>query len=138
MLPYGDLAYTLGAWPNHHRALNAISRYQMVSSRKGEQLRIPAECWFQRAIQFSPRDATTRMLYAMHLQKVGKLEAARAIYVEALELDSRNIQLHYNYGLLLAAMKNYPEARRHAKIAYDAEFPLPGLRNQLSRAGHWP
>ena len=138
MLPYGDLAYTLRAWPNHHRALNSISRYQLKANRKNQALEIPAECWFQRAILYSPKDATTYMLYGIYLQKAGKAAMAKEQYQAALAIDPDNIEANYNYGLLLVTLKEYEAARKHAKNAYDAGFPLPGLRNQLTRAGQWP
>jgi tetratricopeptide (TPR) repeat protein len=138
MLPYGDLAYTLRAWPNHHRALNSMSRYQLQMSRKGQAIEIPAECWFQRAIRYSPKDATTYMLYGMYLQKAGKLDMARDQYQAALTINPNSADANYNYGLLLVTLKEYEAAKKHAKKAYDAGFPLPGLRNQLTRAGQWP
>jgi len=138
MSPYGDLAYTLGAWPNHHRALNALSRFQLQPNRKRKAPRIPAECWFQRAIHFSPGDPTTRMLYAMHLHNSDKLDDARQTYEQALELNSGDISLHYNFALLLVDMKEYNNAKHHAKIAYTGDFPLQGLKNRLADAGYWP
>ncbi len=64
MLPYGDLAYTLRAWPNHHRALNAISRYQLRMKRKNKSIDIPAECWFKRAISYTRRDHLYALCHA--------------------------------------------------------------------------
>tara|TARA_R100000005_G_scaffold87841_1_gene57276 strand:- start:1682 stop:2338 length:657 start_codon:yes stop_codon:yes gene_type:complete len=138
MSPYGDLAYTLRAWPNHHRALNSMSRYQFQVNRKRQGSEIPAECWFQRAIHYSPNDATTMMLYGMYLHRAGKLAMAKSQYKAALAIDSENIEANYNYGLLLVKLKEYSAAKRHAKKAYDAGFPLPGLRNQLAKVGQWP
>ena len=138
ILPYGDLAYTLRAWPNHHRALYSISRYQLRLNRKNETIPIPAECWFQRAVLYSPKDATAYMLFGMYLQKAGRVEMAQEKYQAALDIDPDNIKAHYNYGLFLVSQERYEEAKHHAKRAYDAGFPLPGLRNQLTQAGKWP
>ncbi|WP_186297699.1 tetratricopeptide repeat protein [Sedimenticola selenatireducens] len=137
-LPYGDLAYTLRAWPNHHRALNSISRYHLKFKRIGKSIPISAECWFQRAINYSPNDATTYMLYGMYLHNSKKLKQADANYQTALRLDPDNIQSHYNYGLLLVAQKKFSEAKKHAEIAYAQSYPLQGLRNKLKAAGQWP
>ncbi len=137
--PYGDIAYTLRAWPNHHRALNSLSRYQFrLKNNSKSSIRIPAECWFQRAINYSPNDATVYMLYAMHLQKHGKLKLAETNYQKALKLDQNHTQTHYNYGLLLVKKKQYKRAREHAQVAYKRSFPLAGLKNKLKKVGHWP
>lgn len=137
-LPYGDLAYTIRAWPNHHRALNAIARYHLRLKREKKTIPIPAECWFQRAINYSPNDATTYMLYGMYLHNSKKLKQADANYQTALKLDPNNIQTHYNYGLLLVVQKKFSEAKKHAEIAYAQSYPLQGLRNKLKAAGQWP
>ncbi len=78
------------------------------------------------------------MLYAMHLHKEGELEQAEKVYKKALEIAPNDIQLHYNYGLLLADLKQFDAARKHAKIAYERAYPLPGLKERLEKAGHWP
>ncbi len=136
--PYKDIAYTLRAWPNHHRALNAITRYQLRLNRINRSIPVAAECWFQRAIHFSPEDATTYMLYGNFLQKNGKLKLAKNNYEVALKLKPNGVQTHYNLGLLLVQQKEYEEAKKHAKIAYSNAFPLPGLKNQLKALGYWP
>ncbi len=136
--PYKDLAYTLRAWPNHHRALNAISKYQIRLKRIHRSIPIAAECWFQRAVVFNPKDSTTYLLYGIYLQKNGQLELAKANYDKALELKPNDVQTHYNLGLLLVQQKKYAGAKQHAKIAYDSSFPLPGLKNQLKELGYWP
>jgi tetratricopeptide (TPR) repeat protein len=136
--PYGDIAYTLKAWPNHHRALNSIARYNSRLKRQNKKLPIAAECWFQRAIKFNPTDATIYMLYAIYLQNSKMLTQADTNYQIALRLDPDNIQTHYNYGLLLVAQKKFSEAKKHAEIAYGKAYPLLGLRNKLADAGYWP
>lgn len=137
-LPYGDLAYTLRAWPNHHRALNAMSRYQLRLKRRNKSIPIATECWLQRAIHYSPNDATIYMLYGIHLQNYKKLKQAEKNYQIALKLDADNIQTHYNYGLLLFELKKFDEAKNHAAFAYSRSFPLPGLREKLKSQGYWP
>ena len=52
--PEADLYFTLRHWPNHHRALNSISIYGKKLKANGKSLKIPAECWLQRAFNFSP------------------------------------------------------------------------------------
>ncbi len=137
-LPYGDIAYTLQAWPNHHRALYAISRYHLRLKLQNKNIPIAAECWFQRALIYSSEDATTYMLYGSYLQKSNKPQSAKTNYLKALELEPENQLFHYNYGLLLVELKQYDKAREHAKAAYRKPLPLSGLRDKLKKAGYWP
>jgi tetratricopeptide (TPR) repeat protein len=133
----GDLDYTLRAWPNHHRALNSIMRYKLLYPRKRNPLS-PVECYFQRGINFSPDDATLRMLYAIFLQKTNHKNSAETQYKIAIELSPKNPVIRYNYGLFLFKQKQYPLAQQQAVLAYDANFPLSGLKNKLKRVKYWP
>lgn len=137
-----DLDYTLRAWPNHHKALQSISRYQLLhkSSQDKRYARKPSpsvECYFQRAINFSPRDAISHMLYAIFLHQSGFANKAAAQYKKAITISPNNRSIHYNYGLLLVSMKRYEEAEAHAKKAYAAGYPLSGLKKKLIKIGHW-
>jgi len=132
-----DLDYTLRAWPNHHRALNSISRYQLLFSNRKKTLS-PVECYFHRAIRFSPNDATTRMLFGIFLHKTKHYKMALEQYNKATELSPKNPIIRYNYGLLLFHLKKYQQAQQQAVIAYGANFPLNGLKNKLKRVKFWP
>ncbi|MGH8550450.1 MAG: tetratricopeptide repeat protein [Methylococcales bacterium] len=130
-----DLDYTLVAWPNHHRALSSVIQYAIL--KKEPPLHSPPECYLQRAINFIPTDVTPRLLYAIYLHKLGYKEKALQQYKEVEEISPKNPELHYNMGLLLISMKNYEEANIHAQKAYQAGYPLPGLKNQLTKLGYW-
>ena len=67
-----DLDYTLRAFPNHHRALNAMGRYKLQKRRDFEEF-YSAECYFARAIAFKPEDSVVYQIYAIYLHKSGKL-----------------------------------------------------------------
>lgn len=136
--PTGDLDYTLRAWPNHHRALYSIVRYRMdrLDQRRHTQFP-PAECYLHKAIAFSPKDPVPLMLMAMLQQKRTELETAKEFYKKALALDPQNMQILYNYGLLLVDLGEYGEAKNIAKTVYQSKFPLAGLKNKLIREGQW-
>lgn len=136
--PYSDIAYTLRAWPNHHRALNSISRYYFKFKNSNKRMNVPPECFFQRAINFAPDDDTTYMLYAIYLQKRGKYKQSEENYLNAIKLSPDDPQTNYNYGLLLFKLEKYKEARDAAIKAYDQSYPFPGLKNKLKNAGYWP
>ncbi|BBB28758.1 conserved hypothetical protein [Neptunomonas japonica JAMM 1380] len=136
---YGDIDYTLRAFPNHHRALNtAIKLRTLHGINKYKAAKIsPVECYLQRAISFSPEDATTLMLYGILLHKLDKLDKALIQYKQAEKIVPKNAQVQYNLGLLLLEMERYEEAKLYAVKAYNNKFPLQGLKRKLEKAGKW-
>ena len=134
----GDIDYTLRAFPNHHRALRSMERLgARLKTNRPHQATYTVSCYFERAIQFRPNDATVRMLYANYLVKQGHAEAALQHMKAAEEAIGDNANLHYNMGLAYLDLKDYDNALKHAHRAYQLGFPLPGLRNRLERAGKW-
>lgn len=134
----GDLDYTLRAFPNHHRALDAMGRYQLQAKQAPPPgARYTAECYFERALAFAPDDAVAIMVYGIYLVRKGDKDAALERYREALALMPDSSELHYNMGLLYASLGRYEDALAEAHVAYGAGYPLPGLRNKLERAGVW-
>ncbi len=136
----GDLDYTLRAWPNHHRALLTLTRYQIMMNKgvmKREELKSPVECYFQRAIHFSPKDAGTYSLYANYLSKIGKTEMAKTWFEKALEVTPESAKIEYAYSLFLIDQKQYDLALEFAQKAYQHGKPPMGLQNKLKKLGVW-
>jgi len=131
-----ELDYTLRAWPNHHRALNSAIQFRMIHKNRKTGFP-PAECYLERAINFSPKDGITRMLYGNLLQRSGHKKHALEQYEQALKLRPNNVQIKYNLALLLVDLGKYKRAREYALELYPKGFPLPGLREKLKKAGHW-
>ncbi|WP_114694401.1 tetratricopeptide repeat protein [Motiliproteus coralliicola] len=133
--PYGDIDYTLRAIPNYHRALFAMSKLQIRDKTLNTVTTkfYSASCYFERAIYFQPKDAVVRMLYGLHLHRVGELESALKRYKEALLLDPDNPEFNYNIGLLYVDLKDKDSAVKHAKIATLNGYPLDGLNNKINR-----
>ncbi|MDX9885110.1 tetratricopeptide repeat protein [Thauera sp.] len=133
-----DIAYTLRAFPNHHRALMAMLKLaarEKTSTPKGSDYTM--SCWFDRAERFRADDAMVKVIHGIYLiqtgksgEALGKLEAARA-------LDGGSANVHYNLGLAYFNLGQYEKALTSAHAAYGAGFPLPGLRDKLKRAGRW-
>lgn len=136
--PLPDLDYTLRAFPNHHRALNTIIRYDLRTPESEKSKTVsPAECYLQRAINFSPKDATAHMLYGILLHRTNQYTAALTEYEKAKSLSPNDAQITYNLSLLLVELERYDEARSYAVNLYSRGFPLQGLKNKLKDAGHW-
>jgi hypothetical protein len=134
----GDLGYTLAHWPNHHRALIALSSYAVrTKSVDVAGMKYPVECWFNRALRYAPDDAAVHAIYANYLNARGKTDAALAEMKEAVALDPDNAVINYNLGLAYFKRKDYDNALTYAQKAYGRDYPLPGLRKKLTEVGRW-
>ncbi len=127
----GDLAYTLRAIPNYHPALYAVSQYA-EQKRLNTKKSYTVDCFFRRAIYFQPKDSTSQMLFAMHLQSTKRLKLARQYYESALKISPQAAELNYNYGLFMLEQGHIKEARKAAKIALKMGYPLNGLQRKLT------
>ncbi|MBS4052344.1 MAG: tetratricopeptide repeat protein [Methylomonas sp.] len=135
-----DYDYTLRAWPNHHRALFSLARFQIEVNkkiRKPEKEFSQTECYFQRAINFNPEDAAARSLYAYLLEKIGKPDEAQKQYEKALEVSPNSSKIAYAYSLFLIEIKQYDKALELAQRAYKNGKPPMGLQNKLKKLGVW-
>jgi tetratricopeptide (TPR) repeat protein len=134
----GDLDYTLRAFPNHVKALTTM---QMAAARmKVNQLpgaRYPVECYFERAVRFRPDDALAWGAYGKYLYGIGQAERAMPMLKKALEIAPDNASVNYNLGIAYFRARQYDLAVKHAKVAYQHDFPFDGLRNMLVGAGKW-
>ena len=132
-----DIEYVLNWFPNHHQALDAFVRLALRegTSQPGNA-RTDIECRFQWAIQVQPHDAMVRVIRANYYLRAGRTGDAREQLEIAIQLEPENPEVHYNLGLLLVRLGDYENARIHAAEAYSRGYPLPGLRNMLSQAGH--
>lgn len=136
--PMGDISYTLTAWPNHHRALYSAIRHRLNTLRSQKKSRYTeAECFLQRAINFSPKDGTAYMLYGILLHQTNHRDMALENYRKSLEIQPQNAQTKYNLALLLVDLKKYAEAKEYAVELYSKGYPLPGLKDNLKSAGQW-
>lgn len=140
----GDIDYVLRAFPNHPRALWAMEKLaRRDRSEKPLGANYTAMCYFERAIEFTPDDATVRVLYGLHLVERGKkqqaaeqLQTARAL-VEKDEMLRTDGNVAYNLGLGFYEVGRYDEAMQYARRADELGFPLTGLQNMLKRSGKW-
>jgi tetratricopeptide (TPR) repeat protein len=133
-----DISYTLKAFPNHYRALNALVQLSLKEKvGKPREADFTIDCFFKRAINFRPDDSTVRMIYGVYLYKTRKLDEALIHMKKGADLDPLNANINYNLGLLYFEKKEYEKARSYAKKAYDRGFLLQGLRNKLRTVGKW-
>lgn len=138
--PFGDLDYTLRAWPNHHRALLSMIHYQLKLDNNlvsDSTATVRAECYLQRAINFSLKDPVPYSLYGYYLKKKGKLEKSEIYYKKAADIEPKNAKIAFSYSLLLIDLKRYEEAMKYARTAYEEGNPPETLRKKLKEIGVW-
>lgn len=131
----GDIHYTLIQLVNHHRALQAMANWQVKNPRKASDEYYPADCYFERALAFTPNDPLIYMIWGNYVFKIKEYDRAVLIYQKAEELAPNDPEVQYNLGLLNVELKNYDKAKAYAQKAYAQRYPLPGLRNKLKKVG---
>lgn len=137
--PGPDLDYTLRHIPNHSRALASMARlFVRNQGQRPMGSNYSMDCWFRRARQFAPDDAAVPMVHAVYLAELGRTDEALKKLHEAMAMDPGNANVRYNLGLAYARRGELDKAVEHARAAYGAGFPLPGLRDLLASKGAWP
>ena len=128
----------LHAYPNHHRALSAISR--LAEKERTIQPRGAAytvECYFDRAMRLAPDDHVVRMLFASYLGKRNRVDDAARLLESVTQLGSDSGFTQYNVGLIYIELKQYERALAQAHRAAALGFGRLELRQALERVGKW-
>lgn len=136
--PGADISFTLGKFPNHHRALIAMAALgDKEKTSQPFESTYTVECWFRRAIAWRPDDNIVRMLYAQYLFKEMRAkEAEQQLNVAASQAGDNPFTQH-NIGLIYFDNKNYEKALDQAHKAYELGLENPALRDQLRGVGKW-
>ena len=135
----GDIEYTLRTFPNHHRALAAVSKFEFQVEDAQEYIEggLSPECFFKRAVAFKPLDGVVRLIYGTYLHKKKKFTAAASQYEKALKINPNSAEVHYNVALLYLDTGKTNLAVEHGQKAYELGYPLPGLKEKLVKKGVW-
>ncbi|NEX64130.1 tetratricopeptide repeat protein [Noviherbaspirillum galbum] len=134
----GDIDYTLRAFPNHLRALDAMARLALREhTPKPKGANYTVTCYFERALRFKPHDGLVYMAYGHFLAQAGHTEQAIAMMKRAVELEPYNASANYNLGVVYLKEKDYEQANKYAQVAYSRGYPLPALRKKLEELGKW-
>lgn len=134
-LAINNIDYMLRAFPNHPLVLRATMEYFLRGGKKGEHR--SAECYFDRAVRFTPDDGAVRVLFGVYLMRKNDFQNARPQLEKAVELGPESADAAYNLGLLNYKEKQYPQAKSNAVKAYGLGYPLPALRDNLRKLGFW-
>lgn len=134
----GDLAYTLRASPNHHRALASLMNWSdRLKLYILPNMPLPVECYFERGIRYKADDHVVRMLYAQFLAGKNRIIEVEKQLEQVASMAGDNAFTLYNIGLLYSDIKNYEKALQFAHQALALGFSKPELRQRLENAGQW-
>jgi len=136
-----DLDYTLRAFPNHPKALYAMSEYQRIAGTPTalESYDLihyrTSSCYFKRAIQFSSADPAVYFVYGIYFHKRKKYSIALEQYKKSEKLDNSNVELLYNIGLVYTDLGEMKKAKKYSDNVYARGYPLNGLKLRVEK-GH--
>jgi tetratricopeptide (TPR) repeat protein len=133
-----DLDYTLRAFPNHHRALVAMTRYALkLKLPQVPNANYSVDCYFERAMRFRKDDGVVPVLYAVYLGQAKRDAEALQQLAKAQTVDAENGFTQYNIGLVYFDMKHYDEALAQALKAQQLGFTGTQLADRLKAANRW-
>jgi len=129
-----NLDFSLRHSPNHHEALRLLVKYELDG---GNLAGYPSSrCYLDWAHRYAPDDPTVLQYGGIYFWKKGDVPRAEAWFLKSLEFQPDSADANYNLGLMYFDQKDMEKARKYARQAYAAGFPLPGLRDKLARAGY--
>ena len=134
----GDVGYTLRAFPNHHRALLAMTR--LGEKHKADMppaATYTVECYFIRGIRFAHDDTVVRGLYAQYLIKRNRKDDAIRQLEAAAGYAADNPLSHYNIGLLYFDLGKYDRSLEEAHKARALGLQRTDLAQMLKRVNKW-
>ena len=133
-----DLTYTLYIFPNHHRALIAVTRLaERDKTNQPYKSGRTIECWYDRAVRFRPDDTVARVLFAQYLGK-GKRSDEAMVQLESASQNAKdNPFSHYNIGVMYFQLGNHERALQQAHKAIALGMTRPELPDMLKREGKW-
>lgn len=137
-LPGGDLSYTLGVFPNHHRALISISTLGLkLKSPQPPETRFSIECYFLRAMAFRPDDAMVRMIYANYLIQKGEKSVAEKQIDAVAATGPENPFTLRNIALLYFDIGNHEKSLQFAHKALATGLNIDVVKAKLEQIGQW-
>lgn len=136
--PGPDLEYLLRRFPNHLRALVAMSRLAAKTpGLRPTDVTLSIECFFERALAIRRSDPIPRILYADFLSRNKQTEPALGQLAQAARLAVDHAGAQYSIGLAYLQMKQYDQALEHAHRARALGDRRDGLQIALTKLGKW-
>lgn len=133
-----DVAYTLGVFPNHHRALLTMVRLsEKYKSDPPPGTKMSLDCYFDRAIRFRPDDTVARSLYAQFLGKRKRKDEAIQHLEVAIKQAVDNPISQYTIGTVFLELGEFDRALAQAHKARAMGLEWRELEDILKASGHW-
>lgn len=131
-----DYGYTLFAFPNHPRALMAMGRLALRDkTTKPKYATWSVDCYFARAMAFTPDDHMVPLLYADYLRQAGRRsEAVSHLKLAAIKAP-HNPLTHNNIALQFISMGDTETAGDYARKARELGLDQPSALEELKRLG---
>lgn len=130
-----EMTYTFTRIP-HSSPLYSTVAYNLSQVHKAMGRTDDAIATVQRAIDAAPTDARGYIALALLYRDLKKLTLAREILEKGNEVSGdQSPELHYNLGLISFELRDYDAAQVYAAKAYEKGYPLPGLKQMLSKVG---
>ena len=131
----GEITYTAVRIPRNHQWYPEIyvdyARAKYLNDKKTEAFTI-----LQQLITTHPTHSLAYTALAYYLKKENQLEQAISILQNVPEkLLTESAELNYFLGWYLMEANEYDAAVKHAKRAYDLNYPVPTLRQRLTSKG---
>ena len=137
-IPGTDIAYTLRAFPNHHRAIiSMVALGEKSAQPKPPGSTYTVECWFQRAMTFAPDDHIVRLIFANYLAKHARKSEAEQQLDNVASKTENNPFTYRNLGLIYFEMGMYDKSLIYAHKASELGLDIATLQEQLKRVGKW-
>lgn len=133
-----DVAYTLGVFPNHHRALLTMVRLSEKYKRDPPPgTNMSLDCYFDRAIRFRPDDTVARSLYAQFLGKRKRKDEAIQHLEVAIKQAVDNPISQYTIGTVFLELGEFGRALAQAHKARAMGLEWRELEDILKASGRW-
>ena len=143
---WGNLDYTIMAFPNHSRALYLLGVYadkmrkyhkEYFKTLESKETYSPVMCYFKRAIKYAPDDPNVWNALGRLQITLKKPDQALKSFKQVVKLAPKSPAAHYNLGLAYFAAKEYPAAATSARKAYALGHKAQDLKRRLASKGHW-
>jgi tetratricopeptide (TPR) repeat protein len=143
---FGTLHYTLGAFPNHARAMYLMGIYHDKVAKgnpsefewlKKQEYYSPPQCYYQRAERLFPDDPNIYNSQGMAFSHVGRHEEAIERFQVAVKLAPKSGDARYNLALAYFAAGKFENSRDAAREAYRLGYDRQELKLRLQKKGMW-
>jgi tetratricopeptide (TPR) repeat protein len=128
-----DIDYTLRAFPNHPRALQALANLALREKKAAlANMHFTVPCFYIRASKFAPNDGIVDAIYAYYLANLGQKEMAMSAIQEALRKEPNNPKVVYEVGLAYFHAGDRNMAKQYSNKAKSLGSTAVGLDKLLS------